>query len=46
MDIDFDSLENEIFSILGNKRIMVLATSYGDSVTARNMRILSLSEII
>ena len=37
MDIDFDTLENEIYNLLGQKRVMVVATSYLDSVTARNM---------
>ncbi len=46
MDIDFDLLENEIFNILGNKKVMVLATSYGDSVTARNMSCIILDKKI
>lgn len=37
MKLDFNLLENEIFSTLGNKKIMVLATSFDGSVTARNM---------
>lgn len=46
MDIDFHILENEIFGILGKKKIMVLATSYGESVTARNMSCIILGKKI
>lgn len=37
MDINFNLLEKEIYSLLGNKKIMVLATSSENIVTARNM---------
>lgn len=37
MDINFNLLEKDIFRLLGDKKIMVLATSYKDKVTARNM---------
>lgn len=37
MEINFNLLEKEIFSLLGNKKIMVLATSSENIVTARNM---------
>jgi uncharacterized pyridoxamine 5'-phosphate oxidase family protein len=37
MEINFNLLEKEIFSLLGDKKIMVLATSYEDKVTARSM---------
>ena len=46
MDIDFGLLENEFFNILGNQKVMVLATSYGDSVTARNMSCIILDKKI
>lgn len=37
MEINVGSLEKEIFSILGDKKIMVLATYCENKVTARNM---------
>lgn len=37
MEINFNLLEKEIFDILGDNKIMVLATSYEDKVTARSM---------
>lgn len=37
MEINFNLLESEIFSLLGNKKVMVLATSSKNIVTARNM---------
>ncbi|MFT8315024.1 MAG: pyridoxamine 5'-phosphate oxidase family protein [Clostridium sp.] len=37
MGIDSGILEEEIFNLLGNKKIMVLATSAENRVTARNM---------
>lgn len=37
MEINFDLLENEIFHLLGDKSILVLATSYENRVTARSM---------
>lgn len=37
MEINFNLLENEVFGLLSDKKIMVLATSYEDRVTARSM---------
>jgi uncharacterized pyridoxamine 5'-phosphate oxidase family protein len=37
MDIDYSLLDNEIFNILGDKKVMVLATCYENLVTARSM---------
>ncbi|MHB8066038.1 MAG: pyridoxamine 5'-phosphate oxidase family protein [Ruminiclostridium sp.] len=37
MDVNFGLLEKEIFSVLGDKKIMVLSTCYENRVTARNM---------
>ncbi len=37
MEINFNLLEKEIFSLLGNKKTMVLATSSENIVSARNM---------
>jgi general stress protein 26 len=37
MEINFNLLEKEIFSLLGDKKIMILATSWEDKVTARSM---------
>lgn len=37
MELDFNLLEKEVFGLLGGSRIMVLATSSENKVTARNM---------
>ncbi len=37
MEIKYDLMEKEIFNLLGDKKIMVLATSSNQRVTARNM---------
>ena len=37
MELNFSLLENEIFNLLGDKKIMILATSYENRVTARSM---------
>lgn len=37
MELQYDSLENEIFEALGESKLIVLATSYKDKVTARSM---------
>lgn len=46
MKINFNLLENEIFSLLGNKKVMVLATSSKNIVTARNMSCVIISKKI
>ncbi len=37
MELDFNSLEKEVYALLGANKIMVLATSSENKVTARNM---------
>ena len=37
MEVDFDSIQEEILNLLGENKIMVLATSCENRVTARNM---------
>lgn len=37
MKIDYNELENRVYKLLEEKKIMVLATSYKDKVTARSM---------
>lgn len=37
VETDFNELENRVYKLLEDKKIMVLATSYKDKVTARSM---------
>lgn len=37
MEIEYNELENKVYKLLEQKKIMVLATSYKDKVTARSM---------
>lgn len=46
MKLNFISLQTEIFKLLGNKKIMVLATSYDNRVTARSMSCIILNNKI
>lgn len=46
MEINYNLLEKEIFDLLGDKKIMVLATCSENRVTARNMSCLILNRKI
>ncbi len=37
MDLNYNVIREEVFNQLGNSKVMVLATSFEDRVTARNM---------
>ncbi len=37
MDLNYNVIKEEVFNQLGNSKVMVLATSFEDRVTARNM---------
>ena len=46
MDLDYNALEKEVYGLLGEKSIMVLATSLDNRVTARSMSCIVLGKKI